>query len=61
MRTYLYEYRLFDDNLKYVDDGISKIVSLFNKQFQDGKTAYIFTSDHGMSDKGRKKLHFCYT
>ncbi|XP_031622436.1 GPI ethanolamine phosphate transferase 1 isoform X2 [Contarinia nasturtii] len=43
---------LFDENLKEVDKGISKIVSLFNGLFSDGKTAFIFTSDHGMTNKG---------
>lgn len=43
---------LFDDNLREVDKGIGKIFALFNGLFTDGKTAYIFTSDHGMSNKG---------
>ncbi|XP_055319471.1 GPI ethanolamine phosphate transferase 1 [Sitodiplosis mosellana] len=43
---------LFDTNLREVDEGISKIVALFNDRFPDGKTAFVFTADHGMSNKG---------
>lgn len=43
---------LFDDNLREVDSGVSKVYALFNGLFPDGKTAYIFTADHGMSNKG---------
>lgn len=32
--------------------GIQKIYSLFETYFSDNQTSYIFTSDHGMSDKG---------
>lgn len=45
-------HRLFDINLSEVDKGIEKIVTLFNERFTDGKTAFIFTADHGMSNKG---------
>lgn len=44
--------RLFDENLKEVDKGIEKTVAQFNELFPDGRTAFIFTSDHGMSNKG---------
>lgn len=44
--------RLFDINLIEVDKGVSKIVALFNERFTDGKTAFVFTADHGMSNKG---------
>lgn len=37
-----------------MDKGIAKIVALFNGLFTDGKTAFIFTSDHGMTNKGMK-------
>lgn len=43
---------LFDENLKEVDLGISKVFALVNGLFTDGKTAYVFTADHGMSNKG---------
>ncbi|XP_023368169.1 GPI ethanolamine phosphate transferase 1 [Otolemur garnettii] len=45
--------RDYKDNIKKVDDGVKEIVSMF-KQFygNDGKTTFIFTSDHGMTDWG---------
>lgn len=42
----------FTDNLKYVDQGIKEIVNLFEEKFDDNGTAYIFTSDHGMTNRG---------
>ena len=41
------------DNIKVVDEGISKTVKLIEEYYKhDGKTAYIFTADHGMSNRG---------
>jgi arylsulfatase A-like enzyme len=50
----------YKDNIKKVDDGVKEIVSVF-KQFygNDGKTAFIFTSDHGMTDWG-ESVFKCY-
>lgn len=42
----------FAENLKLVDQGIGEIVDLFEKAFDDNKTAFIFTSDHGMTNRG---------
>lgn len=47
--------RLFDENLRAVDEGISKVVALFEGLFPDGKTSFIVTADHGMSNKGDNK------
>ncbi|XP_006892789.1 PREDICTED: GPI ethanolamine phosphate transferase 1-like [Elephantulus edwardii] len=49
-RPYSREYK---DNIKTVDSGVEEIVSIF-KQFygNDGKTTFILTSDHGMTDWG---------
>ncbi|XP_051003182.1 GPI ethanolamine phosphate transferase 1 [Acomys russatus] len=45
--------REYKDNIKKVDDGVKEIVSLFKHFYgDDGKTAFIFTSDHGMTDWG---------
>ncbi|XP_058174694.1 GPI ethanolamine phosphate transferase 1-like [Anopheles ziemanni] len=45
--------KLFTENLETVDKGIESIVQLVEKGFgNDGRTAYIFTSDHGMTDHG---------
>ena len=38
--------------MKIVDEGIKEIVELIDNFFQDKLTAYIFTSDHGMTNRG---------
>ncbi|XP_052863385.1 GPI ethanolamine phosphate transferase 1-like [Anopheles cruzii] len=44
---------LFTENLLTVDQGIASIVELMEQSTgYDGRTAYVFTSDHGMTDKG---------
>lgn len=45
--------REYKDNIKKVDDGVKEIVSIFKHFYgDDGKTAFVFTSDHGMTDWG---------
>jgi len=39
-------------NIRTVDQGIKKLHGLFEEYYGDGKTAYIFTADHGISNKG---------
>lgn len=39
-------------NLKVVDQGVKEITQLIDKFYGDGRTAYVFTADHGMSDWG---------
>ncbi|KAJ1928749.1 Glycosyl phosphatidyl inositol anchor synthesis, partial [Linderina pennispora] len=40
-------------NIRYVDQGIQKLVDKFDKFYgNDGQTAYVFTADHGMNDRG---------
>ncbi|XP_045592439.1 GPI ethanolamine phosphate transferase 1 isoform X5 [Procambarus clarkii] len=39
-------------NIEIVDEGVEKLVELFEDFFKDQKTAYVFTSDHGMTDWG---------
>jgi phosphatidylinositol glycan class N len=48
-RPYSSEYL---NNILLVDRGVQRMYQLFEQYFNDGLTAYIFTSDHGMSDKG---------
>uniref|UniRef100_A0A2C9GW79 GPI ethanolamine phosphate transferase 1 n=1 Tax=Anopheles farauti TaxID=69004 RepID=A0A2C9GW79_9DIPT len=44
---------LFTENLITVDRGIESIVEQIERITEnDGRTAYIFTSDHGMTDQG---------
>ncbi|XP_049638055.1 GPI ethanolamine phosphate transferase 1 [Suncus etruscus] len=45
--------REYKDNIKKVDEGIKEIVSILNNFYgNDGKTAFVFTSDHGMTAWG---------
>ncbi|KAH9290777.1 hypothetical protein KI387_034894, partial [Taxus chinensis] len=43
---------IYLNNVKVVDKGIEETYSLIEEYFKDNQTAYIFTADHGMSDKG---------
>eukprot|EP01125_Pyxidicula_operculata_P003042 TRINITY_DN1317_c0_g1_i5.p1 TRINITY_DN1317_c0_g1~~TRINITY_DN1317_c0_g1_i5.p1 ORF type:complete len:896 (+),score=164.13 TRINITY_DN1317_c0_g1_i5:123-2810(+) len=40
------------NNILLVDKGINKMVEIFENFYRDNATAFVFTSDHGMSDKG---------
>lgn len=44
--------REYLDNVSYVDRGVERAVKMIDAFFADDRTAYIFTSDHGMSDAG---------
>ncbi|XP_004422654.1 PREDICTED: GPI ethanolamine phosphate transferase 1 isoform X1 [Ceratotherium simum simum] len=45
--------REYKDNIKIVDEGVKEIVSMFKDFYgNDGKTAFVFTADHGMTDWG---------
>ncbi|KAL9584684.1 MAG: hypothetical protein Q9212_001967 [Teloschistes hypoglaucus] len=39
-------------NIKVVDKGVEEIAKLIDDFYGDGKTAFVFTADHGMSDLG---------
>lgn len=39
-------------NLKVVDQGVQEVTRLIEEFYDDGKTAFVFTADHGMSDFG---------
>ena len=39
-------------NLLLVDRGVQQVVELFESHYHDNATAYVFTSDHGMTDWG---------
>ena len=46
--------REYYENIKYVDQQIETFCRKFEDFFgNDGKTAFVFTSDHGMSDLGK--------
>ncbi|NWY58300.1 PIGN transferase, partial [Chionis minor] len=45
--------REYKENIKMVDEGIKEIASMIENFYgNDGKTAFILTSDHGMTDWG---------
>lgn len=39
-------------NIQVVDEGIQEITKLIEDFYNDGKSAFVFTADHGMSDWG---------
>ena len=39
-------------NIKVVDQGVREMTKLIEEYYGDGKTAFVFTADHGMSDWG---------
>lgn len=44
--------RQYTDNIHFVDDGLRSIVAEFDTVFNDNRTVYMFTSDHGMTSWG---------
>lgn len=46
-------FREYLENLKYIENGIEEIEQLIESYYNDNRTAYIFTSDHGMTDWGK--------
>nr|CAB3447037.1 unnamed protein product [Digitaria exilis] len=43
---------IYLNNVKVVDQIAESMYNLMESYFQDNQTAYVFTADHGMSDKG---------
>ncbi|XP_020587564.1 GPI ethanolamine phosphate transferase 1 isoform X2 [Phalaenopsis equestris] len=43
---------IYLNNIRVVDQIAEKVYNLVENYFKDNKTSYIFTADHGMSDKG---------
>lgn len=39
-------------NMQLVDDGIRNVSRIFAEFYNDNRTAFVFTSDHGMTDWG---------
>jgi phosphatidylinositol glycan class N len=46
----LYRYTM---NIEKVDKGVKRMVHLINSYYDDNATSFVFTADHGMSDKGK--------
>lgn len=50
----LFIYRQYLDNIGLVDSSVAELESIIEEFFgHDGKTAYVFTSDHGMTNWGK--------
>lgn len=46
--------RQYKDNINVVDSGVEKVEKLLNDFYgYDNKTAFVYTSDHGMTDWGK--------
>ncbi|CAM6015687.1 unnamed protein product [Sphagnum balticum] len=43
---------IYLNNINLVDRGVKRTVKVMEEYFPDGQTSYIFTADHGMSNKG---------
>ncbi|KAM0868625.1 hypothetical protein ACQ4PT_041189 [Festuca glaucescens] len=43
---------IYLNNVKVVDEIAERMYNLMERYFNDNQTAYVFTADHGMSDKG---------
>ncbi|KAF6159868.1 hypothetical protein GIB67_032952 [Kingdonia uniflora] len=43
---------IYLNNVKVVDRIAERVYNLLENYFKDNRTAYVFTADHGMSDKG---------
>lgn len=43
---------IYLNNVKVVDHIAERVYSLLENYYKDNRTSYIFTADHGMSDKG---------
>ena len=51
----------YGKSMKVVDEGVRRVVEVIEDFFgHDGKTSYIFTSDHGMTDWGLIFLMFVF-
>lgn len=46
-------FREYLENLIYIEKGIKEIEQLIESYYNDNRTAYVFTSDHGMTDWGK--------
>ena len=44
--------RQYFENIASVDEGVARLERLFAAFYNDSDTAYVFTADHGMSNKG---------
>ena len=43
----------YADNIRFVDSGLEKLVAEIDAFFNDTRTLFVFSSDHGMTDWGK--------
>lgn len=54
IKSFAFCYRECLENIGLVDAGVAEIVTVIDDFFgHDEKTAYVFTSDHGMTNWGK--------
>lgn len=57
IKNVLLDYRNFLTTLSHVDEGIKEIEKVIRNFYDDdGKTTFLMTSDHGMTDWGNLVL-----
>lgn len=44
---------IYLNNVRVVDQIAERVYNLVQNYFKDNSTAFVFTADHGMSDKGQ--------
>ena len=49
---------IYLNNVKVVDNIAERVYNLVESYFKDNQTSYIFTTNHGMSDKGGENSRF---
>lgn len=58
---FLSSFREYLENVALVDTGVAELVSVVEEFFgYDGRTAYVFTSDHGMTNWGKTVSLFVF-
>lgn len=56
----VFAFREYLDNIGLVDTGVAELVSIVEDFFgYDDRTAYVFTSDHGMTNWGKTLVCVC--
>ena len=49
-------FREYRENIEVIDRGVKETEELITEFFNDNKTAFVYTSDHGMTDWGKSSL-----
>lgn len=57
MITFFTHNREYADNIRVADRIVENVENLIKRFYNDDNTAFIFTSDHGMTDWGRYNIN----